>query len=137
MYVPMYYLTNVKTLSRTAGPFVTYADAESRRLSYPNPPALSIVQVSADSYNHCSDYAEVGDKIQWESGAGTLTGTVKYINRDLPTNDPRNNADCYMIENCVDLNGKPNNACYLNSNMMKMLKVQNISAGVQREFAFA
>ena len=127
----VYFLVTFKTQTRTAGPFMTRDDAETHRMSYPNPSALCISQASADSYKHCSDYAEVGDEIQWESGAGTLTGTVKYINRDMPTGDPRNNADCYMIENCVDLNGKPNNACYLNSNMMKMLSVKNISAGVQ------
>jgi len=127
----VYFLVTLKTQTRTAGPFMNRADAETRRMSYPNPSALCISRVSADSYKHCSDYAEVGDKIRWESGAGTLTGTVKYINRDMPTADPRRNADCYMIDNCVDPKGKPNNACYLNSNMMKMLKIVNLSAGEQ------
>lgn len=127
----VYFLVTLKTQTRTAGPFMNRADAETRRTSYPNPSALCISRVSADSYKHCSDYAEVGDKIRWESGAGTLTGTVKYINRDMPTADPRRNADCYMIDNCVDPKGKPNNACYLNSNMMKMLKIVNLSAGEQ------
>ena len=127
----VYFLVTLKTQTRTAGPFMNRADAETRRMSYPNPSALCISRVSADSYKHCSDYAEVGDKIRWESGAGTLTGTVKYINRDMPTADPRRNADCYMIDNCVDPKGKPNNACYLNSNMMKMLRIVNLSAGEQ------
>jgi hypothetical protein len=116
-----YFLVSGSKSTRTAGPFNTYEQAEERRQSYPNPSALRIQLAGDATWKACSDYANVGDLVFWKSSAGNQVGKVRFIDRDLPTGDPRRNADCYMIDT-VD-----NKAIYLNSNMMKMLSFKNLS----------
>lgn len=121
----VFYVCRFNDRARAAGPYLTRAEASEKMMSYPNPSALYLSKLSGDAWERCSDYAEVGENIQWESGEGTLKGRVDFINRDLPTADPRRNADYYVIS---QTDGRTS---YLNSNMMKMLKVQNLSAGCQ------
>ena len=104
---------------RTAGPFGNEKLAETVRRTYPNPSALTIRQ--DDNWKKNCDFADVGDKIEWTSGKGKHVGYVAYINRDIPTGDPRRNADYYMIRT---ENGRGH---YINSNMMKMLFPKNLS----------
>jgi hypothetical protein len=110
---------------RKAGPFADKSMAETVRLTYPNPKALVIKQDGNWKVN--CDFADVGDKVEWTGGAGTIQGHVAYINRDLPTGDPRKNADYYMIRT------EKGRGHYINSNMMKMLRPKNLSAPVQQE----
>lgn len=69
-----------------------------------------------------SDYGVVGDKISWVSAAGVLNGVIKSIDRNRKTANPSKLADYYMID-VVE-----RQSSYLNSNMMKQLKVINLSA---------
>lgn len=116
-----YFLVYGAKSVRKAGPFNTYEQAKERLESYPNPKALRIQLAGSATWKACSDYANVGDLVFWKSSAGNQVGKVRYIDRDLPTADPKVNADYYMIDT-VD-----NKALYLNSNMIKMLSFQNLS----------
>jgi hypothetical protein len=117
----VYFLVSGSLSKRVAGPFNTYEQAEERRQSYPNPRALRMQLAGSKTWKKCSDYANVGDLVFWKSSAGNQVGKVRFIDRDLPTGDPRKNADYYMVDT-VD-----NKALYLNSNMMKRLSFQNLS----------
>lgn len=128
----VYYNCAVNTHRRQSGPFPTHAAAEAHRNSYPNPSALRVSQCSEDSYEDRSDYAEVGETIQWTSGKGVHKGEVMFIHRDLPTGAPGRNADYYSIATGPN----PMDRHFLNSNMMQMLKVVNLSAGQQLAMEF-
>jgi len=126
----MYYvLKNYKNM-RAAGPFETYQDAYDHMESYPNPSALHVS--AAREFTNCSDFAEVGETIQFTNGKGIQVGEVMFVHRDLPTSDPLRNADYYSIATGPN----PMDRHYLNSNMMKMMKVINLSAGQQLAMEF-
>ncbi len=68
-----------------------------------------------------SNYGEVGQKVRWNSAAGTQTGIIERVDRDKATADPVKNADYYLVRH------KDGRGSYLNSNMMKQLAVTNLS----------
>jgi len=72
-----------------------------------------------------SSYALEGERIQWTSAAGVLSGVVTRIDREKRTADPKVTCDYYLID-MGEVKGLSNNA-FLNSNMMAQLKVVNIS----------
>ena len=126
----MYYVMKNYKNMRAAGPFETRQDAYDHMESYPNPSALHVS--TAREFTNCSDFAEVGETIQFTNGKGVQEGEVMFVHRDLPTGDPLRNADYYSIATGPN----PMDRHYLNSNMMKMMKVVNLSAGQQLSMEF-
>lgn len=130
----VFYVCRFSDLGRVAGPFFSRETAETRRQSYPNESALCLRMVSINDWEKCSDYAEVGEMIEWKSSAGIKQGRVNSIDRDLATADPTINADYYLIEEYDQIKKKfVGRSHYLNSNAMKQLKIINRSNGVQQE----
>jgi len=81
------------------------------------------------SNKQLSDYGVVGERIQWSSAAGMLTGIIRDIKRNQNTGNPMVQADYYT----VDTKRKNRKGevvtvgSYLNSNMMQQLKVINLT----------
>jgi hypothetical protein len=70
-----------------------------------------------------SNWANVGQTITWTSAAGVTTGEVLSIDAGKPTAHPTIKADYYLIGYAKWPSGNWKTA-YLNSNMMKQLKVE-------------
>lgn len=79
--------------------------------------------IENEGYYHQSDYAVEGETIRWTSAAGTNEGKVRFVHRDLPTADSNISADYYSIQTGPD----PMDVHLLNSNMMRQLKITNLS----------
>ena len=76
-----------------------------------------------------SNYGIVGDTIQWTSAAGVNLGKIKRIDRGQETAHLEIHSDYYLVEypTFTPTRGTIMQTSYLNANMMKLLKVVNIT----------
>ena len=81
------------------------------------------------SNKQLSDYGVVGERIQWSSAAGILTGIIRDVKRNQNTANPIVQADYYTVDTKrTNRKGEVVTiGAYLNSNMMQQLNVINLT----------